>query len=175
METIQAFFHKRKRATAFFLAGAIAAVSLLPRVASAYNLNEGLYGLPEVECTWGDDSVAMKKNKEHGNKYIPTGLAFNMAIYRLDPGQLPPEVASILKQKGRWGLGGQVFLAARPGYENPEYAMFDGRHTYCSGNHESAAASRLARRRSHTQRKAIRLKICTRKPPKAKRTRFSTS
>jgi len=139
MKTIQTFFHKRKRTIAFFMAGTIAAVSFLPRIVSAYNLNDGWYSLPQAECTWGDNSEAMQCNNQlYGSQYKQTGLAFNNAVYGFNTLLLPPEVAAKLDPTKFWPLGAQMFLTARPGYENAEYAMFNGRHTYCSGSHEVA-------------------------------------
>jgi len=141
MEKIQAFFRKRKRATAFFLAGAITAVSFLPRIVNAYNLDDGWYNIPEAACTWGDDSEAMQVNHtRYKGRYTPTGLAFNNTIYPFNPNLLPLEEVVKLDPAKIWGLEGQMFLTARPGYENPEFAVFNGRHAYCSGTHEVAAS-----------------------------------
>lgn len=136
MKKIQTFFHRRKRTMAFFLAGAIAAASFVPKLVSAYNLDDGWYSSPQAECTWGDNSLAMQNKPA---KYVPTGLAFNSAVYTFNPALLPPETASKLNINEYWGLGAQNFLVMRPGYENSEFAMFDGRHTYCAGTHEVAA------------------------------------
>lgn len=138
METIQSFFRQKKRATAFFLAGAIAVMSFLPKIVSAFNLNAGYYTYPESTCTWGDNSEAMNCNNEYYNgSYTQTGLAFNQAFYTFDKMFLPPDAAAGIGNRG-WPLGAQFYLQARPGYEKEEYAMFNGRHTYCSGSHESA-------------------------------------
>ena len=76
MEKIQTFFRKRKRAAAFFLAGAIAAASFLPKIANAIVLDE-LWNDPRAAATWGNDSPAMQDNVAvWGGKYIQTGLAF---------------------------------------------------------------------------------------------------
>ena len=141
METIQSFFRQKKRATAFFLAGAIAVMSFLPKIVSAFNLNAGYYTYPESTCTWGDNSEAMNCNNEYYNgSYTQTGLAFNQAFYTFDKMFLPPDAAAGIGNRG-WPLGAQFYLQARPGYEKEEYAMFNGRHTYCSGSHEIGRAS----------------------------------
>ena len=134
MKTVRSFFHRKKRATAFFLAGAITVTSLLPKIVSAFNLNAGYYTYPESTCTWGNDSDAMKYKPE---EYEPTGLAFNQSFYTFDKMFLPPDAAAAIGNRG-WPLGGQFYLQARPGYENEKYSMFNGRHTYCSGSHEPA-------------------------------------
>ncbi len=73
MEKIQAFFHKRKRATAFFLAGTITTVSFLPRIVNAYNLDDGWYSTLETTCAWEDDSEAMQVNRDkYGGQYTLT-------------------------------------------------------------------------------------------------------
>jgi len=145
MQKIQRFLRERKRTLAYLLAGAIVAVSLLPKIASAFTLENGYidwYGQEAAKCTWGDNSEAMQKNHDrHGGKYIPTGLAFNSANYMVNQAAIPPEMLQELGlNEVYWPLGAQMFVVMRSGYENEEFAMFHGRHTYCSGNHESAVS-----------------------------------
>ena len=137
MEKIQTFFRKRKRAAAFFLAGAIAAASFLPKIANAIVLDE-LWNDPRAAATWGNDSPAMQDNVAvWGGKYIQTGLAFNYAVYGFNPNLHPPAVWQAWGDN-YWPLGVQTYLTQRQGYGNSDFAMFDGRHTYCSGSHTQA-------------------------------------
>lgn len=84
------------------------------------------YDHPAVAPTWTDAPDQWIAAHPQYAGYKKTGLAFNLSGYY---------------DNKSWPLGGAMYLQARPGYENPEeFKKFEGRHTYCSGSHESAVA-----------------------------------
>ena len=69
--------HAKKRIIALTVATVLIATSFLPKLVSAYNLEDGWYTKPEVVCTWGDDSEAMQwiaNNPDIGGNFDPTEL-----------------------------------------------------------------------------------------------------
>lgn len=82
------------------------------------------YDLPTVAPTWGNAPEQWLANHKRFGRYEKTGMSFNSSIYYANKG---------------WPLGAVMYLQARDGYENPEeFKKFEGRHTYCTGNHQSA-------------------------------------
>lgn len=82
------------------------------------------YDLPTVAPTWRNAPEQWLANHKRFGRYEKTGMSFNSSIYYANKG---------------WPLGAVMYLQARDGYENPEeFKKFEGRHTYCTGNHQSA-------------------------------------
>lgn len=123
-----------RRAAALSLAVLMGFSALAPNITNAFDLTMVGYrpGDPLNKDSWMNETVLAKavegfsKNLFIGDKQIfstpITGMAFTYA--------------SFLAPKTRWPLGG--FESLQQMDENAEFSMFENRHTYCSGNHESA-------------------------------------
>ena len=123
---ISKFYKKKPKALAAFLSAAVLFGAVCPKVFQAYDLDgQNDWQHEAVVPTWQDDKIAEATRY----KLVPTGLGFNSAPY---PGWREPGGSF-------WPLGAETFLQKRSGWDNTGFEMFEGRHTYCTGNHINAA------------------------------------
>lgn len=106
------------------LSAVILAVTIIPQVISAFDLNPQ-WTNPAVVPTWNETVTDPDIKPPYFHNYEKTGLAFNTNFY-------------FGAGKNGWDLGGQMYLEERPGYDNSDYSDFNMRHTYCTGNHTKA-------------------------------------
>ena len=130
---ISKFYKKKPKALAAFLSAAVLFGAVCPKVFQAYDLDgQNDWQHEAVVPTWQDDKIAEATRY----KLVPTGLGFNSAPY---PGWREPGGSF-------WPLGAETFLQKRSGWDNTGFEMFEGRHTYCTGNHINAAGIQPAAR-----------------------------
>lgn len=122
---MKAMTRQRRRIIAALTAVILLAAFFIRQQAQGFILSD-FYDHPAVAPTWTDVPDQWIAAHPQYAGYKKTGLAFNLSGYY---------------DNQSWPLGGAMYLQARNGYENPEeFKRFEGRHTYCSGSHESAVA-----------------------------------
>lgn len=121
---------KKERIVAFSLIMILIAAIIIPKLTSAMMIYE-LWDNPVVAPTWtsAPDEWLLQNTSHKYAYYEKTGLAMNTNFY------FGANHGGFI-----WPLGGQMYLEARPGYDNSGYEDFNLRHTYCTGNHSSAVA-----------------------------------
>jgi hypothetical protein len=133
ISVIKQFIQNKKyktRITAGGLALLILACAIIPQKVSGWYINGlNMFENGAVKPTW-DESITQawldahkSENEDYGN-YEATALYFNTMFYY-----------AIKK----WPLGGIMYLSKRDGYtQRGVFDNFEGRQTFCTGNHQSA-------------------------------------
>ena len=123
--------NKKERVVTIGLAIILIGMIIIPKFVNAMMIDQ-MWDYPLVARTWTNEPDEWIAAHSLSNKkfsiYKKTGLAMNANYY-----------FSLNRSDYNWPLGGQMYLEERPGYDNTGFEDFNLRHTYCTGNHESAA------------------------------------